>query len=105
MAQKLDDLHLADLHELAAELGVPRFRLLRRAELVSEIEARRGPGDPSVAEPEPEPVPDRESELEPEPDRKQELEPEAERKGPKPERERERLEEAATEEVTGVLEI
>jgi transcription termination factor Rho len=105
MAQKLDDLHLADLHELAAELGVPRFRLLRRAELISEIEARRGPGEPSVAEPEPEPEPDRESELEPEPDRRQELEPEAERKGAKPERERERLEEAATEEVTGVLEI
>ena len=45
MAQKLDELHLADLHELAAELGVPRFRLLRRAELVSEIEARRGAGE------------------------------------------------------------
>ena len=41
MAQKLAELHLADLHELAAELGVPRFRLLRRDELVDEIEARR----------------------------------------------------------------
>jgi transcription termination factor Rho len=53
--------HLADLHALAAELGVPRYRRLRRAELVAEIEARRGgPGfaeeiEPSEAEPE-EPV-------------------------------------------------
>jgi len=62
MAQKLDEMHLADLHELASELGVPRFRLLRRAELIGEIEARRGAGKP-----EPEPEPGTEPEREPEP--------------------------------------
>ena len=57
------ELHLADLHARAAELGVPRFRLLRRSELVSEIEARRaaasmgsgGGRDRHPREPEPEP--------------------------------------------------
>jgi transcription termination factor Rho len=38
----LADQHLADLHELADELEVPGYRLLRRADLVAEIEARRG---------------------------------------------------------------
>jgi transcription termination factor Rho len=92
MAEKLDELHLADLHELASELGVPRFRLLRRAELVSEIEARRGAAEPSVAEPAPESEPEAGAGAEAEPD------------GLKPERERELLDTAATEEVTGVLE-
>jgi transcription termination factor Rho len=109
MAETLDELHLADLHELASELGVPRFRLLRRAELVSEIKARRGAGELGVAEPEPEPDP--EPELGPEPEREPgpepqpESGPEPEPDGHKPERERERLDTAATEEVTGVLEI
>jgi transcription termination factor Rho len=98
MAQKLDELHLADLHELASELGVPRFRLLRRAELVSEIEARRAPGE-LAAEPGPESGPEPEREPEPDP------QPDPEPDGHKPERERERLDTAATEEVTGVLEI
>jgi transcription termination factor Rho len=103
MAETLDELHLADLHELASELGVPRFRLLRRAELVSEIKARRGAGEPGVAEPGrgPERGPEREPGPEPQP----ESGPEAEPDGHKPERERERLDTAATEEVTGVLEI
>ncbi len=107
MAQKLNELHLADLHELASELGVPRFRLLRRAELVSEIEARRAPGELGVAEPEPEPEPEPgpEPEREPEPEPQPESGPEPEPDGHKPERERERLDTAATEEVTGVLEI
>ena len=95
MAEKLDEMHLADLHELASELGVPRFRLLRRDELVGEIEARRGAGEP---EPEPEREPESEREPEPEPG----AEPESEEE---PARERERLEPAATEEVTGALEI
>ena len=51
MADKLSDLHLANLHALAAELGVPRFRLLRREQLVKEIEARRE-DEPAAAEPE-----------------------------------------------------
>ena len=52
MAEKLAELHLADLHELAAELGVPRFRLLRRAQLVDEIKTRLGAGEPAGPEPE-----------------------------------------------------
>jgi transcription termination factor Rho len=103
MAETLDELHLADLHELASELGVPRFRLLRRAELVSEIKARRGAGEPGVAEPAPQPG--RGPEREPEPERRPESGSEPEPDGHKPERERERLDTAATEEVTGVLEI
>jgi transcription termination factor Rho len=90
MAEKLAELHLAALHELAAELGVPRVRLLRREQLVAEVKARLAAGEPAVAEPEPE--------REPEPEPAREPEPE-------PEREREPLEEVATEEVTGALEI
>ena len=32
-----NDLHLADLHARAAELGVPRYRMLRRDQLVAQI--------------------------------------------------------------------
>jgi len=105
MAEKLDEMHLADLQELASELGVARFRLLRRAELVDEIEARRGAGEPErerEPELEPEPEPRAEPEREEEPEREPRAEPEGEEE---PEREREQLEPAATEEVTGVLEI
>lgn len=101
MAQKLDELHLANLHELASELGVPGYRLLRRAELVSQIEARLDAGEGVTAEPQPEPEGEPGPEPEPEPQRKSDPEPEPE--GIKPERER--LDTAATEEVTGVLEI
>src|SRR5213592_4076314 len=49
----LTDRHLADLHALAAEVGVPGFRLLRRPELIAEIDARRrsaeGRGDEEQA--------------------------------------------------------
>jgi transcription termination factor Rho len=104
MAEKLVELHLADLHELAAELGVPRFRLLRREQLVDEVKARLGAGEPAVAEPEPEVEPESEPEVRPESEPGPEPEPE-----PEPEleqdREREPLEEVATEEVTGALEI
>jgi transcription termination factor Rho len=51
VAQKLQDLHLADLHAQAAKLGVPGYRLLRREQLVAEIEGR---GDELGPEPEPE---------------------------------------------------
>jgi transcription termination factor Rho len=94
MAEKLQELHLADLHEIAAELRVPRYRLLRRTQLLSEIEARLGAGKPPESESEPQ----TESEPQPEP----ELQPEP---APARERERERLDEESTEEVTGVLEI
>ncbi len=66
MAQKLEELHLADLHERAAKLGIPRYRLLRRDQLVAEIEGRDGE---------------------------------------EPERERERLEDAETTDIVGVLEV
>jgi len=102
MAEKLAELHLAALHELAAELGVPRFRLLRREQLVDEVKARLGAGEPVAAEPEPEQEQEAEPEPEPEPEpeRRREAEPE-----PEPEPEREPLEEVATEEVAGALEI
>ncbi|MEK6271131.1 MAG: hypothetical protein AABM42_00560 [Actinomycetota bacterium] len=100
MAEKLAELHLAALHELAAELGVPRFRLLRREQLVDEVKARLGAGAPVKLEPEPEPESEREPEPEPEPRREAEPEPEPER-----EPEREPLEEVVTEEVAGALEI
>jgi transcription termination factor Rho len=91
MPEKLADLHLADLHVRAAELGVPRYRLLRRAELVREIEARGG-GDPSEGA---------------ETGDAREAPPERSDQGEDGEgrRERERLEADETEEVTGLLEI
>jgi transcription termination factor Rho len=91
MAEKLDDLHLADLRARAAELGVPRFRLLRRDRLISELQRRGGgdgsaseplAGDPSSAETPPHGTPVDE-----------------------PPREREALESAATEQVSGLLEV
>src|SRR4051794_12449816 len=38
----LADLHLAQLHERAAELGVPGYRKLKREALIAEIEERGG---------------------------------------------------------------
>jgi transcription termination factor Rho len=43
MAQRLEERHLADLHALAADLGIPRYRMLRRPELIREIERRSEP--------------------------------------------------------------
>jgi transcription termination factor Rho len=71
MAERLEELHLADLHARAAELGVPGYRLMRRDRLGAEIQERDGGSPPAEA----------------------------------PATERERLEEAETEEVTGVLEV
>jgi transcription termination factor Rho len=94
MAEKLADLHLADLHARAAELGVPRFRLLRREQLVREIETRGGGGDG-------EPPETGEAEAPAEaPSARVEAADEAERG-----RGRERLRQEETEEVAGVLEI
>jgi transcription termination factor Rho len=91
MAEKLAALHLADLHARAAELGVPRFRLLRREALVREIEARGG-GEPSGGAD----AGDTKSEAAPK-GRDQADEAQG--------RERERLEPDETEEVTGLLQI
>ena len=85
MAERLEDLHLADLHARAAKLGVPRYRMLRRDRLVAELSEREG-----------EPV--EEAEETPEAGEREER-----KRGTKPERER--LEEAETEDVIGVLEV
>lgn len=94
MTEKLEEAHLADLHALAVELGVPRFRLLRREELISEIEARRGDGEADIPAP-------AEAEIHETP---------ADEEAPRAAaRERERLDEEApaapTEAVSGVLEV
>jgi len=87
MAERLQDLHLADLHARAAELGVPRYRMLRRKELVAEITERDGGAGAEMEEEEtPQPEERRERRREPKPDR-------------------ERLEDAETEDVVGVLEV
>src|SRR5207249_112764 len=46
----LEDSPLADLHELASELGIDGFRRLRKAALVDAILARQGGEDRAVAE-------------------------------------------------------
>jgi transcription termination factor Rho len=48
MPSPLESAHLADLHALAAELGVERYRMLAREELVAAITER----DPDAAPPE-----------------------------------------------------
>ena len=51
MAEKLEQLHLADLHERDATLGIPRYRRLRREQLIAEIDGRDGePPDVPVPE-------------------------------------------------------
>jgi len=51
MAEKPEELHLADLHERGADLGIPGYRLLRREQLIAEIEGRDGE-PPEAPEPE-----------------------------------------------------
>jgi transcription termination factor Rho len=86
MAEKLEQQHLADLHARAAELEIPGFRMLRRDRLVAEIRERDGEPTDSAAEEE-------------RPDEKTAAADSAEK------RDRERLEEAETEDVAGVLEV
>lgn len=94
MAQKLEELHLADLHARAAELGISGYRLLRRERLVAEIEESGGEAAAPPTEPEGEtPPPEREPEAAP----GRESEPASEREPQE--------EEAETEDVTGVLEV
>ncbi len=100
MAEKLAALHLADLHARAAELGVPRFRLLRREDLAREIETRGG-GEGAGGEAQREPAAvDEPAPTEAEPAPTEAGAGEAERQ-----RGRERLKPEQTEEVVGVLEI
>jgi len=70
MAATLETTHLADLHVLAAELGVERYRMLVRADLVDAIRER----DPDAA-----PAPDRETEIGETVDGAREVSAEAER--------------------------
>jgi transcription termination factor Rho len=107
----LKKLPLAELHARAAELGVPRYRMLRREELIEELQARDGDEAASErAEPEAEaekeakparsrrrrkPKPSDEPEDEAEPE--EEDEPEGE-----PEPEEGRTDE---EEVSGILDV
>jgi transcription termination factor Rho len=107
----LKKLPLAELHARAAELGVPRYRMLRREELIEELQARDGDDAASErAEPEAEaekeakparsrrrrkPKPSDEPEDEAEPE--EEDEPEGE-----PEPEEGRTDE---EEVSGILDV
>jgi transcription termination factor Rho len=78
----LRDEHLADLHQRARELGVPRYRMLTRDELIDALEGQ-------------EPVEETETE---QPDAEV-MEPETE----EPEAEKAEAEEVEAEEVTGVL--
>src|SRR6188508_2550441 len=103
MTENLTELHLADLHARAAELGVNRFRSLRREQLIAEIEARGGGGGSgragaSPVEAAPSESEDEASSAETPPQGIAAVEA-------KPDREREPLEPAEAEPVTGVLEI
>jgi transcription termination factor Rho len=60
MAERFEDAHLADLHELAAELDVPGYRRLRRDELIAEIQSRSAEAPAADAGPEPDEPPEAE---------------------------------------------
>ena len=85
----LKDEHLAELHRRARELGVPRYRMLPRDELVEALEKSEGT-PPDEAEP---------TRAEPKPEQADAAEAESERAEPEQEPEPE----VETEEVTGVL--
>ena len=87
----LSDLHLADLHERARELDVPRYRMLTRDQLVEAIEEAGGKAA----------RPSRDGEEERTPPDREEEPREGRRRDRRPPREPE--EEVETEEVTGVL--
>jgi transcription termination factor Rho len=92
----LRDQHLADLHQRARELEVPRYRMLPRDDLIAAIEERGGDEEPERSRPEPPKDADerrgrrksRETEAKAEPEEDADPEPE---------------EEVEAEEITGVL--
>ena len=56
--EELESKHLAELHELAAASGVPRYRVMRRAELIDALAAASAPPrDEAILDAEPVPVP------------------------------------------------
>jgi transcription termination factor Rho len=87
----LKDLHLADLHERARELDLPRYRMLTRDQLIEAIEEAGGEGERAEKPPEEE-GPRTDGDERPR---------EGRRRGRRPRPEPE--EEVETEEVTGVL--
>jgi transcription termination factor Rho len=97
---ELRDQHLADLHRRARELGVPRYRMLPRDDLIEAIEERDGE-EPAGRE---EAVDAGLERAHHEPDERTE-EPEEKPEGPdeEPEEQDEKPVEQETEPVTGVL--
>jgi transcription termination factor Rho len=92
----LRDLHLADLHQRARELGLPRYRMLTRDELIEAIEEH---GGESGAPPKEVAAPAVATETEALPEEAGSDEEAA----PDDQEEEEAAEEAEAEEVTGVL--
>ncbi len=100
-AESLNDLHLADLHARARELGIRRYRMLARDELIDAIEDAPAEAEleeraVEIEEYEAEPEAEGGEAREPQPEAEGEAEVEVE-EGPEPEIEME------TEEVTGIL--
>src|SRR5512147_3175604 len=50
---ELDSKHIAELHSLAAEAGVPRYRILRRAELIEKLLEEKPQPQPQPPQPQP----------------------------------------------------
>jgi transcription termination factor Rho len=104
---ELEAKHLADLHTLAAEAGVPRFRLLRREELVEELLVRGAAGE----EDEPTEAPQAAPETEAPQAAPEEAAPPRRARAPRRREREEEPEEAApaeeepTEAVSGVLDV
>src|SRR3954466_4513744 len=80
----LEDSPLADLHELASELGIDGFRRLRKANLIDAILEQQG-GDGAAAAPEAEPEHE-EAEAADEPEAEAEEKPKRSRRGGRPRR-------------------
>jgi transcription termination factor Rho len=100
---ELEAKHLAELHELAAGSGVPRYRMLRRDELVEELLVRGS--DPQPAE-EAERPPRRRRRRRPEPGRDPESASEAETDAEEPDPEPEdAVADEQGEPISGVLEV
>jgi transcription termination factor Rho len=94
---RLEDRHLSELHALAAELEIPRFRTLSRADLLSELRAR-GAAEPDGDGAAP-------SEAEAGTEEAEGAEAEAEEAAPDREEAAPDREEAPTEPASGVLDI
>jgi transcription termination factor Rho len=98
----LQDQHLADLHQRARELEVPRYRMLPREDLIAAIEERGGDEEPKRSRPEPAEAAGGRTQRRPR--RKRQAEPEPERDAdPDPDPETDQEPEGEAEEITGVL--